>query len=380
MIIGIDACNIRNGGGLEHLRQIVFNCRFNDYKIDKIIIWSNKKTLECFNVYFDNRIVTKTHFLLNSKFFGPFIYQIFYLKKSLIQENCNIVLVPGGIFLNSFAPFVTISQNMLPFSLTEAFRYKQLSKKIRFLLIRILQSHTFKKANGLIFLSTYAKLKISDLLKLNSSFPVIPHGYKPNDIKLKRELTFNNKLHLLYVSAVSPYKHQWNVAEAVCNLFLKGNEIHLTIVGPHEKYSSKKLLNVLKKYPCSKKCINIVGEVASENIGYYYNNSNAFIFASTCENNPVILTEAISAGLPIISSFYPPMNEVLSSDDTIFFDPLDVESIQNAIQYAIQKKIHMVNNTDKNPKIMELPSWQLTSNATFNYLITCLNKYENDKK
>ena len=44
MILGIDASNIISGGGLTHLIEILNEFKY--HKINKIIIWSNNKTLK----------------------------------------------------------------------------------------------------------------------------------------------------------------------------------------------------------------------------------------------------------------------------------------------------------------------------------------------
>ena len=43
MIVGIDASNIREGGGLNHIVQIIDKYNFSNHNIKKIIIWGNSK-------------------------------------------------------------------------------------------------------------------------------------------------------------------------------------------------------------------------------------------------------------------------------------------------------------------------------------------------
>ena len=46
MRIGIDASNIRAGGGLNHLIQILNHFNKNIFNIQKIFVWSTKKTIK----------------------------------------------------------------------------------------------------------------------------------------------------------------------------------------------------------------------------------------------------------------------------------------------------------------------------------------------
>ena len=55
------------------------------------------------------------------------------------------------------------------------------------------------------------------------------------------------------------------------------------------------------------------------------------VFASTCENMPNILLEGMASGLPVASSNYGPMPEILG-ESGLFFDPLDINSICSCIK------------------------------------------------
>jgi glycosyltransferase involved in cell wall biosynthesis len=58
--------------------------------------------------------------------------------------------------------------------------------------------------------------------------------------------------------------------------------------------------------------------------------ADLFIYASSCENLPVTLLEAMAAGLPIASSNRGPMPEVLG-DAATFFDPENPGAIAAAV-------------------------------------------------
>ena len=46
MIIGIDASNIRSGGGVTHLVELLNAGEFGENNFSKVIIWGGKDTLE----------------------------------------------------------------------------------------------------------------------------------------------------------------------------------------------------------------------------------------------------------------------------------------------------------------------------------------------
>ena len=56
MTVGIDASNIREGGGLNHLYHILNEYDPSRHKIKKIIVWGNSKILKILN---ENEIIKK---------------------------------------------------------------------------------------------------------------------------------------------------------------------------------------------------------------------------------------------------------------------------------------------------------------------------------
>lgn len=379
MILGIDASNIRTGGGLTHLKNILLNADLENYDFEKIIIWSNNETLE----KLPNRdwLIKSTHNYLNKGFIWSYFFQIFILSKRAKNNNCDIVFAPGSTFLSGFRPFVTLSQNMLPFEITEASRFPNFKDKLRFKILYKLQSYTFRQANGLIFLTNYAKKIITKKTNLsNHNVVIIPHGIStdflnsPKPQKDIKDFTFNNPFKFLYVSIVTVYKHQWKVAEAVLRLRNEGYPIHLNLIGPNTQESLHKLDDIIKG---NEDIVSYIGSVSHDEISKYYKEADAFIFASTCENMPIILIEAMTAGLPIACSQKQPMPEVLEKGG-LYFDALNVESI-----YICLKEL--LDNKDTREQISNIAyqktkkyNWSNCSNATLHFIKNTANRYKNN--
>src|SRR5690606_23700870 len=108
----------------------------------------------------------------------------------------DIFFVPGGTFLSPFKPFVTVSQNMLPFEMKEVFRFKNWFTRIKFFLLFLTQSYTFRKADGIIFLTNYAKDKISKAIRLKKkNIAIIPHGISERFFSYPKEQKPINNYH-----------------------------------------------------------------------------------------------------------------------------------------------------------------------------------------
>lgn len=386
MILVIDASNIRGGGGLSHLSGILNFANPQTYGFKKVVVYSNIIILN--SLPDKSWMVKETHPYLNKSFLWSFFFQIFLLSKHAVKKHhCSLLFVPGGSYLGNFRPFVTMSRNMLPFELKEAYRFKSKISRTRFLLLKLTQSRSFKKASGLIFLTSYAKKTITKQINLNSiNTTIIPHGI---NLKFKQEpknqrplSTFSQEkpFELLYVSIITVYKHQWNVVKAVCDLYDNGYPIRLTLIGPVTKEGYSKLNKVLEEEKNSTRCISYLGSVDYEELSKYYKNSDGFVFASSCENMPNILIEAMAAGLPIASSNRGPMPEVLE-DGGVYFDPESVDEIYSTLEEFISNEALRDEISQRSYKKTENYSWKDCSEMTFKYLSEIAkNKNHENKK
>ena len=77
--------------------------------------------------------------------------------------------------------------------------------------------------------------------------------------------------------------------------------------------------------------------VPHEKVHELHSTADIFVFASSCENMPNTLIEAMAAGLPIACSNRGPMPEVLQ-DAGVYFDPEVPSSIAEAIENLLLMK------------------------------------------
>ena len=209
MRIAIDASNLSSGGGITHLENFLNNIDYNQKKFKEIYIWSSKNTLE--------RIPDK-HWLkkyspniLNKNIIFRSFWQIFLSGREFRRAQIDILFVPGGNYIGSFRPYITMFRNLLPFSPQIISLYKSFTIRIKFKLLRISQLKTFRASQGLIFLTDFAENHISkeiDLKKLRTI--KIPHGINSNllEINLRKDFKKSSGLfRLVYVSQFDVLSH-----------------------------------------------------------------------------------------------------------------------------------------------------------------------------
>lgn len=370
MILGIDASNIREGGGLTHLKEILLNANPEKHGFKKVVVWSSQKTLDKLPDF--PWLLKVNNKWLNQSFIVSFLYQSLFISKDVRKRKCDLLFVPGGTFLGSFRHIISMSQNMLPFEKEELNRFPKWTSRLKFKLLKITQSYTFKKSEGIIFLTDYAKSYITNSIHLESrKTTVIPHGIKKtfvNEPKVQKEIQFyteNTPFRFLYVSIVTEYKHQWNVAKAILRLRNDGYFITLDLVGGYTDEALQKLNTVLAED--NKKIITYKGLIPYEELSTIYKNADGFIFASTCENMPIILIEAMTAGLPVASSEKQPMPEILK-ESAFYFKATDTDNIYECLKKYLQDPGKRKVNAEETFHKASRYTWEDCSDRTFTYL------------
>ena len=165
MKLGIDASNLRAGGGVNHLMELLRIKHPHDYGFDKIIVWGGSSTLDRLE---ERPWLCKVYEPLLDRALPMRLYwQRFILDRLVWREECDLLFIPGGSYFGTFRPFVTMSQNLIPFQWREVKRYGVSWMFLRNLLLFWSQKQTFQSANGVIFLTNYAKDIVIKKVNLN---------------------------------------------------------------------------------------------------------------------------------------------------------------------------------------------------------------------
>lgn len=374
MIIGIDATNCRSGGAVTYLIDLL---RVGDpliHGFSVVVLWAPKLTCDKIE---DRPWLLKRSFdvIDNANYIKRGFWQANKLGKFALSEKCDIIFVPGGSFLTNYRPIVTASLNLLPFEFREIFRYGFSAHATKFLLLRLIQSISFNKANGVIFLSHYAQrivLKSCCIsIKKNT---IIPFGVnqifflEPRQVKRIDEFSGNNPFKLVYNSSVEHYKHHCRVVEAVYKLREKtGWPISLEFFGPGSPSALKRLKECINHFDSRGDWLYYYGILPRDRLVKHMHSADLGVFASSCENLPNSLLETMASGLPIACSNRGPMPEVLG-DAGIYFDPEQPADIARALREMIMSPQLRSKLADASYQRSLQYSWQRCAEETFEFL------------
>lgn len=373
MIIGIDASNIRSGGGLTHLIALLSYAKPTEHGISKIVVWSSAKTASALP---DRPYLTKINpKVLNRGGLRRALWRIFSLSKEARSLCCDVLFVPGGSYIGTFAPVVVMSQNLLPFEWSEMIRYGWSLTTMKLLMLRIVQTHSFQKAEGVIFLTKYAEEKVQAVTgTLKASTIIVPHGISerffinPKPQILISEYTNAKPFRLLYVSIIDQYKHQCNVVEAVYNLRIRGFPVSLDLVGPAYPPSLAKLEKTIACLDPENSWVHYCKAISHDSLHHIYKNADLGVFASTCENLPIILLENMAAGLPVACSDRGPMREILGNAG-MYFDPEKPQEISRVIENLLCSSETRASKAAQSYARCNHYTWERCSNTTFSFIV-----------
>ncbi|MBU3743605.1 MAG: glycosyltransferase family 4 protein [Sediminibacterium sp.] len=376
-ILGIDAMNIRDGGGLTHLREILTHIDTNTLLFNQVIVWGNAQCLQAL----PNQpwLIKVQPLSKRDGFISTTWWQVFHLARESKKMNCSLLFIAGGSAFTSFRPYVTICHNMLPFTKMALKQYAIGLRRFKFLVLLQIQLFTFQHSKGVIFLSNWALEQLQPLIaEPTLQYAVIPHGINPGFFiknRLHRSIAdcdASNPFSIIYVSRIEPYKNQLFVIEQLSNLRkATGWPIRLVLAGLASDPSYfQKMLQLIKTLQNETHWIDYKGAVPYETLGSLYSGADMAVFASTCENMPIILLEKMAAGLPIICSDTTPMPDFLQ-DAGVYTQMEDGRDFQSKVQLLIENREYRRWFSEKAQQQAVAYNWTTAASNTFDFLFSC---------
>ena len=373
MILGIDACHIRGGGGgVTHLVELLRAADPLVYGFEKVIVWGDLAILD--RIEERPWLSKRRDPLLEKSLPYRAYWQRYRLSRLARESECSVLFVPGGSFPGHFQPTVTMSRNMLPFERRELKRFGLSWMTLKLIVLRVVQARAFRRADGLIFLSRYAHDRVMPIIRRSAGrTTLIPHGIDDRFTCSVRkqfaigEYSLDRPFRVLYVSSVDVFKHQWQVVEAVRELRAAGLPVALELIGPAYPPALRRLKRTMDLADPSGQFARYLGAVPHGELHSRYRLADVCLFASSCENLPNNLLEGMASGLAIACSDRGPMPEVLG-DTGVYFDPENPRSIATALKTLIDAPELRARMASASLERSQKYSWKHCAEETFAFL------------
>lgn len=379
-VLGIDAANLLLGGGRTHLVELLRAAQPGRHGFSRVVAWGSPETL----ALLDDRpwLEKVAPPALSARLHRRAGWQHFALDRAARKAGCSLLFVPGGSYTGHFQPVVLMSQNLLPFEPRELLRFGASLRTAKLAVLRAVQSWSFQRCHGLIFLTDYAQQAVQRVVAQLPRSIVIPHGLSDRFRSAPRPQhpisTFSSEapFRVLYVSIVDQYKHQWHVVDAVARLRrLTGWNLALDLVGPAYPQALPRLQRSIAAHDPQGHWLRYHGAVPYPELHAIYARSDLALWASSCETFGLILLEAMGAGLPVASSDSPPMREVLA-DTGLYFNPEDPQSIATTLQRLIASPELRASLAAAAHRRAQSFTWERCADATFAFLASVLRASE----
>lgn len=326
MKVVINAFSARLGGGQTYLRNLLAYMPERD---DLEVLVYAPAGLDLPNHPRLRRMPTRwptTNPLLRA------LWERMVLHGVLRKERADVLFCPGGT-INTRPPngckTVTMFRNMIPFDMKIRKSLPIGLQRTRNWLLERIMLKSMASADLTIFISDYARHVIEQRISVKQAV-TIPHGINTMFRTYGKQLALPpvalNGKYILYVSRFDVYKHHYEVVKAYSMLPQDlRQQYKLLLAGECDSHEANRVMDLIARSGLQNQ-VCILGPVPYHDLPALYHHAHLVLFASSCENCPNILLEALGAGRPILSSNIMPMPEFAGAGAG-YFSPFDSEDI-----------------------------------------------------
>ena len=369
LTVGIDASRNRSGGAKSHLIGILSECNPAKHGIHEIHVWAFGALLEQLPDY--PWLIKHNPIALEQSLFKQLIWQATALAGEVKSAGCDILFTTDASTLCRIKPMVVLSQDMLSYEPGVMHYFGYGLARLRLLVILVVQNLAFRRAASVIFLSRYAANVIQHSCGLLPAIAYIPHGvdavFKHTHAESSWPVSGERPIRCIYVSNAEMYKHQWVVVEAISLLRKRGYNLVLSLIGGGNGPAQQLLQDMISFADPKSIFVKQLEFLPHANLPSLLAEADLFVFASSCENMPVTLLEAMAVGLPIACSNRGPMPEVLA-DGGVYFNPEDANSIAKAIEKIIQSPALRLAIAERAKTLSQQYNWNRCADETFSFI------------
>jgi len=304
---------------------------------------------------------------------GPFARALWirtHLPAWLREVRADVLFCPGGYLAARGARFKTAVtfQNMLPFALRERRRYPLGYSRTRYWLLEKMQRASLRRADLAICISQYARQVVDERVpRRRGRTVVIPHGIDSHFTRAAQTARPAPFEYVLYVSVLNYYKAQVEVVEAWAELKRRRPTAEKLVLAGFDRWPYARQVHERIAQLGLKDDVVVAGEIPYLELPAWYAHAKVNLFASSCENCPFILLEAMGSGQPMLSSNYPPMPE-LAGSGADYFDPYNPAGLAELLHRYLDDAVLRAGMGARAAGQSRQYTWERAATATWEQL------------
>lgn len=259
------------------------------------------------------------------------------LESVLLNNHFDIVHAQG-VWLPIYHKMANVLyRNNIPFIMTPrgalepwCLKRKALKKKLALMLY---QKRDLQKSKAVL---TTALMEANHLRDLGLTAPIaiIPNGIDVSEYPCRPiESKASVKKQIVFISRISPKKGIEFLIDAWEQLYKKYPEWSIKIAGNGSESYIQELMNKIKSKGLQS-MIEILPPIFGKDKYRLYTESSLFVLPTYSENFGMVIAEALSCGLPVMTTTGTPWNE-LNEKGIGWCINLNIENVMNTISEAI---------------------------------------------
>jgi len=274
------------------------------------------------------------------------------------------------LHVNYVSPFVISCPTVVTVHDVSFKRYpKYFSIRDRLLFATLLPL-TLRRAKAVIAVSNHAKEEIVDVFPYLKEKIHVTHGaadpmFQPiQSLELLKNIRVRYGIRSGYILAVGnlqPRKNLIRVIKAFSFVHRQINDIQLIIVGK-EHWQFSKVYSAVKQFGLENH-VAFTGYVPNDDLVMLYSFAKVFVYPSLYEGFGLPILEAMSCGVPVVTSNTSSMPEV-AGDAALLIDPQQEDQIAKAILKILNNADLAASLSDKALRRAQFFSWQKTAQET----------------
>ncbi len=266
-----------------------------------------------------------------------------YLKANIIgyKEVIKLIDKPDIVHVNVLtrtgllAYWLKKTKN-IPYVITEHWsRYFPERDSYKGLLRKSLTKTIVKNASAVLPVSYALQNAMIDHHQLkNENYQVIKNVVDDFFFQEKRLIDVEKPKRLLHISCFDePVKNVRGILNAIKKISKYRTDFELIIIGNGKDFNAVyEYANSLNFIP---KIVTFLGELSPENVSEEFYQSIALILFSKYENAPVVISESLACGKPVISTNVGGISEMINETNGILIPVKDEEALLESINYML---------------------------------------------
>lgn len=271
--------------------------------------------------------ISKQYYYLKAYYSGYKYLRNRNFKPDIIHVN---VLTRTGVMGYIFSKLLKI-----PYVITEHWtRYTSENKSYKGKLRKFSTKFIVKNASAVFPVSENLKISMQNHKLTNRNYCVIDNTvdncFLSNLLSERRTV-----VRIIHISCFDDKaKNISGILRVVKLLSEKELNFEILMIGTGVDYM--KLVDYSHNLNIPSKQIRFLGEKEPEDVAYWLQNSDFSILFSNYENAPVVISESLVCGKPVISTNVGGISELINESNGILINPKDEKSLANSIEYMLQ--------------------------------------------